>query len=1077
LLRVIAFTGVFLSYFKTLILIFSLALVLNVPSVFALTVQPNSTTTILSKLPSVFEQNQGQFDPEYPFLAQTPETFFAFAKDHVNLVLNTHSKNHSNYLQMRFEGANDQADLVGLHKTVQKVNYLRGKKQQWLHGVSTYTRIKYREVYPGIDLLFRFSKDQMEFDFVVSPGSDPNVIAFTIENAESINLTDSGELKIGINGHTLTQKAPVLFQEINGNRVRIDGRFRQQDNKISFQVGDYNSSLSLVIDPVIEFSSYFGGEWEDQANAIKADSQGNMFVAGATSARARITVANILTSEAKALPIKKILLPGDPIPYVFQAEHGISLDEDVLGGASLDLAENNKISVINNTQQTTDYEYACDYHYRGFFSNDRLVVDYDGFLSKFTENFDPIFTTYIGGCLNDAIRAMAIDVNDNVYVTGLTVSDDFPVKFPAQVARAKSRFANDPDQGDAFYAKFDNDGVLIFASYLGGDGQDGGRDIAVDADENIYLVGYSHSLNLATNPCPDAGQRTIACENIGGIDEAANDAGSQDISVFSDAFVAKILSDGDVISFLTYYGGKFDDWGQSIWVQNNEIYIAGNTASPDLPVGDSGNYSYMPYNSNRTKDKILTDRKEIFCTRLREEPLTQLSTADAHVCQDVFLAKLSGDGSHVIFSTYFGGDDDDNVSQITLDSFGNIYLVGTSKSKGVRLNTGAANSLLNEDILEVRFPLFKNINDFKFDLNSIVTSAFLAVFNPMANKLIFSTFVGGNGDDTGNALAIKENPINGDGDTLVDIYIAGHTQSDNFYTSKAFQSKPALSDIYLVKLVMNLGKANDVYDPVNPSNPDLCSANSCNLYNVEYSTLFGGEDLDSLKSIALLPDDKGLVIAGISFSTNLPITSDAVKTGISGINEIQYDPFSRAVIDQFVFHPSDAMLLKISDTDVSTELGLTLSLNNSDDIRQDETINYSVTIENKSATMAEDVRFLLTHPYVSKLSELSNYINFDLPQCQRDIKQLYCILGNMAANQQRTYKLDIVVPNSGDFILTASLSSRTADTDSANNSVTKTVKILKQPGSAIISPVLLMTALLMIIIVRKRYKRSDFRFP
>ena len=1016
---------------------------------------PKQATTLLaSTLPRAFEANKGQFDAHYSYIAHTPKTFFSFASDHVNVVLNTRHKKSSHKLLMRFIGANKSPSILGLNLAAQKVNYLRGKPSQWVQNVATFEKIQYEDIYPGIALQFYFKQSQMEFDYIVSPGIDPGQISFKIEDADKLEISSTGDLKITLGDELLVQKSPVIYQLIDGKRHLINGKFKQKGKFISFDIGKYNPSLALVIDPVIEFSSYFGGEWEDQANVIKTDSIGNIFVAGATSAQTRITVDNILTSEAK--PIETFVIDGNE--PLFQASHGISLDADITStNGFLDLDADEKTTTVNGVSTTVDYEYNCDYQYSGFFSNDRIVVDYDAFLSKFDKDFNLIFTTYMGGCRNDSIRAMTIDANDNVYVTGITLSKDFPVKFPAQSTISPTRFEDGQVQGDAFYAKFANDGFMQFASFLGGDGQDGGRDITVDADENIYITGYSHSLNLPTKPCPDVGKRVINCNYLGGIDESAIEEGSPDISIFSDAFVAKIASSGDVISFLTYFGGKFDDWGQSIRLHDGAIYIAGNTASSNLPLGPSGAYTFMPYNLNTSKDDIVADRKELFCTRLQEENLVSLRIADAHVCQDVFLTRLKIDGSEVEFTTYLGGDDDDNVSKIEIDSAGNIYLIGTTKSKGVRLASGAANTLKSTDDLEDRFPLYKNFNQYEFDVNSIVTSAFFAMFNPSADKLIVSSFIGGDNNDTGNAIAIRENPVNGDGDVLVDIYLAGHTLSENFYTKNSFQSNSAQSDIYLLNLSLNLSKQNDLYDLENPDNPDLCSKNSCNLYDLKYSTLFGGEELDSLKSIALLPNKEGLVLAGITFSQFFPSTSTAMKKTIAGINQLQYDPFTRAVIDTFTFYPSDMFLMKVTDDTTSVDLSLVMTVTNEDKISEGDDIIYTIEIENKSTTtVASSTRLLIKYPYVAKLEELGNYISINNSGCQLDIKQMYCVIGDLAALEKKTLTLTIKARNSGDFTISTSVSSMSADTASDNNDVKTTIKIRIKTDAASLNLFLLL---------------------
>ena len=1029
----------------------------------------------VSKLPQIIEQNLGQFNRDYDYLAHTPETFFAFAKDHVSLVLNTPNEKNTNAIKMRFVGANEKPVITGLNNTKQKIHYYRGKPSQWLQNISTYSKVEYKDIYSGIDLQFYFNRSQMEFDFIVKPGKNPDDIAFVIEDADKLAINKVGELVISLNDQTLIQKKPVIYQIVQAQKKSVDGQFKLEGNVVSFNVENYDAQYPLVIDPVIEFSSYFGGDWEDQANVIRADSAGNIFVGGATSARARITVDNILNAEETAL-----LVQANANDEIFQADHGISLDADVLADATLDLSNDKIITVVNGVTQTEDFDYACDYEYSGFFSNDRLVVDYDGFISKFDKDFSPIFTTYFGGCRNDSIRSMVIGSNDNIYVTGITLSIDFPVKFPARSTLAESRFANDPIQADAFYAKFDNDGALIFASYLGGDGQDGGRDIAVDADENIYLLGYTHSMNLPTTPCPDVGVSVISCDYLGGINEAAADQGSTDISIFSDAFVAKISSSGDVISFLTYFGGKYDDWGQTIALHDDGIYIAGNTASPDIPVGDSGDYSFMPYNLNQTKDEVIGNRKELFCTRVREEKLTSLSFPDAHICQDVFLAKLNIDGTNVIFSTYFGGDDDDNISQIKIDSLGYIYLNGTTKSKGARLSSGIYN-LSNESVLEPLFPLYKNMNQFKFDLDTVYTSSFFSVFTPDASTLAVSSFIGGDNNDTGNALVIKENPPNADGATLVDVYIAGHTLSENFHTLHGFQSHPAKSDIYLLKLSFDRSKINDPYVPLDPKKLDPKNSDNVDYFDkylnfkycneitiiscIKYSTLLGGEKLDSLKSITLLPNDAGIGIAGVTFSSYFPVSDDALKKSITGLSLVEYEPVTRNIIDQYTFYPSDMLLLRVSDGigDGSDEadLQLTVDVENTGSVAEDDRISYSINIQNQStSTLAKSVRLTIQYPYVARLEDLNKYLSINAEGCDIDIQQMYCLLGDLSPTENSPITFSVLTRNSGNFSIKVAISSMTGDPVKKNNFARNTVNVKAKPNGAALGAIFIALAAL-----------------
>ncbi|HFE38256.1 MAG TPA: hypothetical protein ENK06_07565, partial [Gammaproteobacteria bacterium] len=156
-----------------------------------------SSNTMIPHLPRVFEKNQGQVAQNFSYLAQTPETYFRFARDRVDLLLNTSSDGQfPNLLRIQFPDSTGNPDITGLNRTRQYVNYLRGQASQWIKQVATFKKIEYSNIFPGIDLQFYFTKTRMEFDFIVSPGADPQQIAFEIKNADKIKINATGALEI-----------------------------------------------------------------------------------------------------------------------------------------------------------------------------------------------------------------------------------------------------------------------------------------------------------------------------------------------------------------------------------------------------------------------------------------------------------------------------------------------------------------------------------------------------------------------------------------------------------------------------------------------------------------------------------------------------------------------------------------------------------------------------------------------------------------------------------------------------------------------------------------------------------------
>jgi len=1004
--------------------------------------QQTAVKKLLRQLPLYFEKNNGQYPPDFHFVAKTAFSHFAFTNDRV--IIQLRGKNSTDYQQfyLVFKGVKTPELISANKKAAYTVNYYRGEKTRWRTNIETFAEIIYQQIYPGIDLKFYFNDSRLEYDFIVKAGVDPGVIVFNYENTDGTTVAGNDALEILVNNGVVQQRPPFIYQWDGEKKQRIQGKYTGNNRDgFRFSLAAYDTSKTLIIDPVIEFSSYFGGNWEDNATSIVTDSAGNIFLAGSTSAQARITVNNIMTLEHEPLsPLKGGL-------SLYDGVHGISLPAEYANGSSLNL--------------NTD-EYPCDYRYKGRFNRDQMVTDYDGFISKFDANYNLLFTTYFGGCRNDGIRDMVV-ANDNVYVAGFTLSDDLPSINGVQASLAPSRFTSTPVQSDAFYAKFDNAGELLFASYLGGDGRDGARAIAVDSNENLYITGYTHSTDLTS--CSLSVKNVVGCENIGGIELVAEVDGGQDVSLYSDAFVAKISASGDGLGFMTYFGGSLDDWGQNIIVRDNAsdpaqngIYLSGNTASADLPTRSTG-YSFLNYQANTE-----------LCSRLVDTVDPAARASDAHVCEDVFLAKISLDATELLFSTYLGGKFDDNVSDMEMDNLGNIYLFGTSRSQGARFALSTllppmADNLTAEQILQYqqdnagiigllnnRFPLYKNIPELGFNEQSTSSMAFLTVFNADASELILSTFVGGSGEDAGLSVELNDDGVSAD----IEVYLGGHTLSDDFYSKQAFQKNANNSELYLVKLAMDLSKAAEPYDipvcsdpddPASCVNPEGSTCNNllCDLYEIQYSTLIGGESLDAFKDMHYSEFDGGLFLAGTTYSVLFPVSANAKKNAILQTAIKDYNPLTRALELNVPYVPSDMFFMKLADAVVASDWELKVKLLSDTVINLGEKIKYEVSISANAGASPADLksaRLSVVFPYLAANERMAEYASVDnADSCEMEYKQIYCTVGDLAATDVKTLTISLLPRVSGNFPVSFSLMSMTGDVDMDNNSQNVVVRV------------------------------------
>src|SRR5258706_1590941 len=388
------------------------------------------------KLPLQFEANRGQTHEEVRFLSRgagyslyltAGEAVLVLSQPKADTKRDAQALAKSVALRMSLVGAARKPAVSGTDELPGKANYLIGKdRSKWRTDVPTYAKVRYREVYPGIDLVYYGNQRQLEYDFIVAPGADPKKIALGFKGADKLEIDAKGDLVLRAAGGEVRQHKPVVYQEIDGIRQEIDGGYvRKGANRVGFQLAAYDTARPLIIDPVLSYSTYLGGSGREQGLAIAVDRNGNAYVTGLVSSTDFPT-----TSGA------------------YQTNFG--------GGTGLGGGQ-------------------------GF----------DAFVTK----FDPtgcalVYSTYLGGSDDDQGLGIAVDTNGNAYVTGTTMSANFPT----------TGGAFQPTYGGAFVTKLDPTGsALVYSTYLGRSISDEGTAIAVDGAGNAYVTGTAGS-NFTTTP-------------------------------------------------------------------------------------------------------------------------------------------------------------------------------------------------------------------------------------------------------------------------------------------------------------------------------------------------------------------------------------------------------------------------------------------------------------------------------------------------------------------------------------------------------------------------------------------------
>ncbi len=583
-------------------------------------------------------------------------------------------------LRMRLAGTNTKARVEGLEELPGKSNYFLGNDpKKWRTKVAHYGKVRYREVYPGVDLVYYGNQRQLEHDFVVAPGVDPGAIRLAFEGGSdaqqpaALEIDRRGDLVVHLADAEMRLQRPVVYQELGGVRQEISGGYvLKGGHEVGFQLGAYDPSKALVIDPVFVYSTYLGGANNDSGHGIAVDSEGNAYITGLTVSR-DFPTANALQPAydggASDAFVAKLNADGSALVYSTymggsQGDEGFGIAVDARGNAYV-----------------AGHTFSMD-----FPTVNALQLRYggsgDAFVAKLNADGSAlVYSTYLGGSENDIGQGIAVDAQSNAYVTGSTSSRDFPTANALQPEYAGGT-------GDAFVAKLSADGsTLVYSTYLGGTGSEGAHGIALDGEGNTCLIGSTNSTDFpVVNP--------LQPEYGGGK---------------SDAFVAKLDTSGSTLVYSTYLGGRGSENGWAIAVDaDGNAYLTGGTSSPNFPTvnpwqpelrgsddafvakldPEGSALSYSTYLGGRGGDAglaVAVDREGNAYvagqTSSRDFPTVDALQPDYGGGPfDAFLTKLNADGSALVYSTYLGGNSLDAAGGMAVDPQGNAYVAGFTHS-------------------------------------------------------------------------------------------------------------------------------------------------------------------------------------------------------------------------------------------------------------------------------------------------------------------------------------------------------------------------------------------------------------
>ncbi len=520
-------------------------------------------------------------------------------------------------LRMKLAGANPAPRISPLGELPGKINYFIGNDpKQWNKDVPAYAKVKYAEVYPGIDLVYYGNQRQLEYDLVVAPGADPQAIRLDIEGADKLELNAQGDLMLHVSGEESLLKKPFIYQEEQGARREIAGAYvLQGDHRVGFQVASYDAGKPLIIDPVLIYDILLGANGVDKAMAIVVDSAGDAIVTGQTNSGGFPTVNPVIPFNFQNVQmafVTKFNPKGDTLLY-----------STYLGGTSTDSSGQGITIDSSGNAYITGWTQSGDFPVRGDAFQNSLQSFTAGFVTKLSASGNLVYSTYLGSVgVSDISQglAIAVDSSGRAYVTGYTNSSSFPTV---------SALQSFPGGGlDVFVTKLNDSGTgAIYSTFLGGFGDDQGFGISVDSAGNAYVTGGTSSGNFPTVS--------------GGLQ--AFYAGGED------AFVSKLNPAGSALVYSTFLGGAGQEEGHGIAVDSSgNAFVTGMSGSSNFPVSNTA--AIKPF---------------------------QASNRGA---LDAFVTKLNSQGTGVVYSTYLGGFNTDVGQGIAIDASGNAFVTGYSNS-------------------------------------------------------------------------------------------------------------------------------------------------------------------------------------------------------------------------------------------------------------------------------------------------------------------------------------------------------------------------------------------------------------
>jgi uncharacterized repeat protein (TIGR01451 family) len=621
-------------------------------------------------VPLYFEQNKGQTASQARYIARSPNLVGFVLQNGWTLSLNGQP------ISMRIAHADPEAALIPENPIEGITNYYLGSRA--ITALQHYSSVRAKNIRPGIDIVYHGNDRELEYDLAIHPGADINALWLRFEGSAQ-TLVDNGDIVLKTTTGEVRQHKPRVWQEANGQRREVECRYvLAKSGNVGFVLSNYDRSAKLTVDPIVSYSTYLTGTNEDSPGGIAVDGSGYAYITGSTtSSDFPVTFATYQGSQD--VFVTKLNPAGTGLVY-----------STFIGGTAPDTGraiaiDNSGNAYVTGATYSTDFPVTVNTFSQG----------QHAFALKLGSTGNIVYSTALVGNNTDIGMAIATDASGSAYIAGFTFSTNFPVT-------AGSYKTTPGGSGDAFVAKLTSTGQVYYATYLGGNGEDSATSIAVDASGDAFVGGNTSSSNFPTTPGA----------------YAAAYAGNQD------AFIAKLNPTGSSLVYATYLGGSLPDSlnGLTIDAAGN-CYVTGSTESLDFPV-TLGAFSTSKLSSNSSgfvTKLIATGTSLVYSTFLGGNlndsgvgiavdssgsanvvgsatstnfpttpgALKAVSTNGSCCDYDMFLVKVSADGSALSYATRLGSSAIESANAVALDGVGGVYIAGVTQGPLYPTTVGA----------------------------------------------------------------------------------------------------------------------------------------------------------------------------------------------------------------------------------------------------------------------------------------------------------------------------------------------------------------------------------------------------